>query len=89
MHLAGEVLEEPVELLGVAIGGRAGNSAGSSSETSILDLLDLRDQLAAKAFDPSETRMASPRLEPCRQPVDLAEGTRRIEPLLSRSSKLR
>ena len=80
MHLASQVLEEPLELLRVAVGGGEEVRGVQLPVLDRLDLVDLGDQLAAKALDLAGDPDRVPALEATGEPIDLPEGPRGDRP---------
>ena len=74
VHLAGEVLEEAVELVEVAVGGR--QERGRVGRLGAPDRAQLDLQLVAEALDPPGDRDQVAALELAGQEVGLAEGAR-------------
>ena len=74
VHLAGQVLEEAGQLLGVAIGG--GQELGRVDLIALerADVVDLGDQLAAEALDLARDADRVALLEAGGQAVDVPEG---------------
>src|SRR5215218_11474349 len=74
VDLPGQVLQEALELVRVAIGGRQESGRIDLALVNRLDVLDLRDELTPEALHLARHANRVAAFEARREPVDVAEG---------------
>jgi hypothetical protein len=77
VHLARQVLEEALQFCCVAVGGREEEGRVEVALRDRLDVLDLRDQLAAETLDLAQDPDRIAALEPRAEAVDVPKGAGR------------